>query len=1108
MDGMRHIILVIIFAGIHGFTMSQFQDFASTVGIDHIYQGTAPGAGVSFIDVNQDGWDDITLADLNGIHYYQNQNGTFEKVDLQIFFEGEVKQILWADYDNDGDFDLFVSGFEASNRLFQNIGDLEFVDSTQPAGLPTREKRHFGACFGDYNRDGFLDLYYTERKLVGEQTKNQNLLFVNQKDGTFKDLTRTTRTADFDKLPFCASFVDVNRDLWPDIYIANDKDRGNTLLINMANGTFADQSDESSSGLKMSAMSVTPGDYNQDGWSDIYISNIAVGNALLQNQGLLNEDDPLSVYFEEVAAASGTGFYDIGWGAQFLDGDNDGDIDLYVSGMTIGSESPSSSYFINLGNGAFDVESEGFIGDTVRSFSNAVGDFNRDGTPDIAVQNHAPFSFQLWSQPSSGNFIEVSLVGVQSNTQGVGSLIEVYFDNQYQSKYSTCGSGFLGQNSQHHIFGIGTSEKVDSIMIHWPSGHVDMIEDVAQGERIEIIEGSSTNGEITIDSAVLAFGATQFIKTWDAAEIDHVVRHKSFMGGGAAFFDYDADGDDDLYITGGTDIDYLYRNQNDGTFELVSYEAGLSITDQYYTLGVVTGDIDNDGFRDIFVTTWSSDSSSLAKNLLFHNQGDGTFTEIWSQETEKDTVFSIGALFLDYDLDGFLDLYVINYVAEVKFIYDDQNQIIGYDHTCFENTLYKNNGDLSFSYIDQANDTGCALAVTGTDYDGDGDQDIYIANDFGAFIQPNKLYQNDYPVQSFTNVGESTNSDLAIYGMGIAIGDIDYDLDFDYYITNFGRNVLLENQDGVFSDITDQAGVTDTWAVQDESMNVGWGTAFLDADNDMDLDLYVSNGYVPSPSFLNTDLYTFDKLYYNDGTGHFEEQNASSGIDNRFTSRGMAYSDFDNDGDVDILSVVLNVPVGVTLWNSHLFENTLEDQNWVEVRLEGTSVNRDAFGSKVIVYAGGLAQIRELNGGASHCSQHSSTLHFGLSDISMIDSIEVHWTGGKHIQKLYEISANQILDIKQDMTTSTIGNNSNFVSKIRIYPNPSSGNLIMIESTYGEAIQNVEVFDTHGRSIDSQLIRASQEKNYVRFNDNIQPGIYMLRMRIQGQSVNKKIIIQ
>lgn len=609
--------------------------------------------------------------------------------------------------------------------------------------------------------------------------------------------------------------------------------------------------------------------------------------------------------------------------------------------------------------------------------------------------------------------------------------------------------------------------------------------------------------------------AQHFVEGQQAAGIDHIVSHSSFMGGGAAFFDADNDGDDDLYITSGRNVDHFYINNGDGTFTLNSESAGFSNTSFYYTTGVVAGDMDNDGFKDLFVINWGSDTSSLSPNLFYHNNGDGTFTE--SQPFPEDASFSIGATFLDYDLDGWLDLYVVNYVSEANFLYDG-GTIIGFDHTCFSNQLYRNNGDGTFTEVGEVvnlADTGCALATTATDYDMDGDMDIYIANDFGEFIQPNKLYRNNLSQGTFTEVGAATNADLQMYGMGIAVGDIDQDLDFDYYVTNFGRNAMIRNEGQTFTDVTEECGAGNEWVVQDSALTVGWGTAFIDIDNDTDLDLYVANGYVPSPDFIPSTIFMNDKLYLNnEGELPFSDVGENYGITNKHATRGMSYSDFDNDGDIDILSVVLNVPINGSGYATLLYRNEEGNQNnWLQVTLEGVEANRDAYGSKVIVYADGKALLQEMSGGASHASHYSSRLHFGLADASMVDSVSVIWTGGRRTQTSYDFMTNQAIHIVEDTTIANVVSVNDLLQQegqLSLAPNPATESVtISWDFPAGINLQQLQLFNTTGQLVKqyaSPLL--GTEANYQMDVANLPTGVYYLLLRTDQGVLSKKLVIE
>ena len=494
--------------------------------------------------------------------------------------------------------------------------------------------------------------------------------------------------------------------------------------------------------------------------------------------------------------------------------------------------------------------------------------------------------------------------------------------------------------------------------------------------------------------------------------IDHVFNQTGFTGGGAAFFDADNDGDDDLYITSGNSLDHFYINNGDGTFTDKAIEAGFFLTSDLYTTSVTVGDVNNDGYQDLFVCTRGNVYEPFSKNLLYINQHDGTFEDVWDQILSIDKSYSMGATLVDYDSDGLLDLYVINYIDEAEFVFDQNTgEIIAYNHTCFDNLLYKNIDGISFERqsLFGAQDGGCSLAVVATDVDLDKDLDLLVANDFGEFVIPNKLYANNNPLQSFTEVSSELGMDQAIYGMGIANGDYDNDGDIDYYITNFGNNLLLENEAGQFSDVAKTLGCDDTWFVQDQYLSISWGCVFADFDNDSFLDLYVGNGWIPSPNFIDSALNQDDVLFMNN-KGQSFEQSFTSGISNTDVSRGVCYSDYDKDGDLDVFVVSQTVPSNQGGWTSKLFRNdTPELGNYLQVQLVGSTYNTNAYGSRVEIFAEDNSFVREHISGSSHCSQNSAIMHFGLDTISIVDSIKVDWFYENHKDTTYyNIDVNQL----------------------------------------------------------------------------------------------------
>ncbi|MGH1437964.1 MAG: CRTAC1 family protein, partial [Lewinella sp.] len=503
----------------------------------------------------------------------------------------------------------------------------------------------------------------------------------------------------------------------------------------------------------------------------------------------------------------------------------------------------------------------------------------------------------------------------------------------------------------------------------------------------------------------------QFSEISEELGMEHYFEDWNSIGGGAAFFDFDNDGDDDLYFTGGKLSDRLYRNDGDGTFTDVTEASGLQLTATYFTTGVTIGDIDNDGYRDIFVTTFGF-LNSLApnkRNLLYKNMGDGTFEEIAPLANLGDASRSVSATFLDHDQDGFLDLYVVNYVDRVRFTYGEDGVLNGFDHDCYDNLFYHNNGNSTFTQVaGQLNlaDAGCGLAIVNTDYDMDGDDDLYLANDFGEFVETNQMYINNLTTGVFDTIATENDINIGFYGMGIAVGDYDLDQDLDYYVSNLGANALLNNDgNGLFTNIAEQAGVTNT-STSNNLLVTSWGTAFADIDNNLYEDLFVSNGYIPAASFIATDSIDPNKLYYNNGDNSFTDISDLSGFNTPEKCRGLAYSDFDNDGDIDVF---VNVMASSPFPDAHVrfYRNDLEnDNNWIQFKLQGTQANRDAIGAKVSVFVDDLVLLREISGGGSHASQNSVTAHFGLASYTSIDSVIVTWPGGDS-ESFFDLDINQ-----------------------------------------------------------------------------------------------------
>ncbi|MEM9022732.1 MAG: CRTAC1 family protein, partial [Bacteroidota bacterium] len=496
----------------------QYNDVALNKGVEQTHGNAQYGGGVSFYDFDGDGWDDLTFATEKNkqLYFFRNRGGQFERVFLTgIENQAEAKQVIWVDYDADGDNDLLVTGNRSKTHLYQNDGTLTFTDVTVAAGIvsdpimPT-----YGAAWADVDNDGWLDLHlsnYNDTQNVYTGTNYRDYLYHNNGDGTFTDITIAAGMADtVNQLAFCSGFLDYDKDGWVDLYNIQDMTYENVLYRNNGNGSFSDVSIATGTDLVICGMGIAAGDFNNTGYLDMYVSNATGGNKLLRNDG--------NGGFTEMADSAGVGFYGIGWAVNFLDADNDRDLDIYATGSFPGTLFNSSAFYENTGNGQFtEHNGSGFEGDTLRSYSNAIGDFNQDGRPDIVVNNILNINANLWENHcAAGNWVKLDLEGTQSNLLGIGSWIEVYTAAGVYYRYTQCGSGYLGQNSQYEILGLGTATAADSIIIRWPSGTVDVLVNVQANQQIHQVEGGNSLPAPVIRpdrSAFLCTGDTMLLNT-------------------------------------------------------------------------------------------------------------------------------------------------------------------------------------------------------------------------------------------------------------------------------------------------------------------------------------------------------------------------------------------------------------------------------------------------------------------------------------------------------------------------------------------------------------------------------------------------------------------
>ena len=484
-----------------------------------------------------------------------------------------------------------------------------------------------------------------------------------------------------------------------------------------------------------------------------------------------------------------------------------------------------------------------------------------------------------------------------------------------------------------------------------------------------------------------------------------------FLGSGGGFFDYDGDGDLDLYLINGavqtenepdqTPHNVLYRNNGDNTFTDVTDETGVG--SRAYGTGAAVGDYDNDGDIDLYVANFGEDQ-------LYRNNGDGTFTDVTTHTHVGNTNWGTSCAFADVDNDGHLDLYVANYAA-----YTPENDIRceerGVHVYCgphayppVHDTFYKNNGDGTFtdaSAVFHSDDLipQHGLGVAFADYDADGDTDLYVAND----QDPNFLFQNngsDNFLPDFSpNFSEVALISGVCYndmgkeeaGMGTDFGDYDNDGWLDLTVSNYQTetNTVYHNHDGTFfTDNTITSGIAEV-----THGYLGWGIKFFDYDNDGYQDIFVANGHLMDNITLLEKHVTYPQrnlLFRNLGDGRFAKvMSEMDGLALEKVSRGAAIGDYDNDGDLDILVTNCNQ-------RPDLLQNAVGNRNnWIQIRVIGQKSNRSGIGTKIKVVTGTHVQHWEVQSGGSYLSFHDLRAHFGVGKAEQIDLLEIRWLSGQ-----------------------------------------------------------------------------------------------------------------
>ena len=579
--------------------------------------------------------------------------------------------------------------------------------------------------------------------------------------------------------------------------------------------------------------------------------------------------------------------------------------------------------------------------------------------------------------------------------------------------------------------------------------------------------------------------AQKFVEKTTASGLDHSVHTN-----GVSVADYDLDGDLDVFFvataqydsTDTTTFNRFYRNNGDGTFTDITVQSGLrqEISGRPFggmgnKFGAAWGDYDNDGYPDLCLT-------NIGPEKLFHNNGDGTFTDVTATAgiagTGNDTDTSV--MWWDYNQDGYLDLYISAWIGQ--------------------NRMYKNLGNGTFQDVTlQAGlvDTSRTWTAIPIDGNNDGIPDLYEVNDY----MPNRflIHRGDGTFVDSTaayGLGDPGN------GMGVTVGDYNNDSYFDIYLTNISSAFLCplytNTGHGSFVDENIQMGVGDTgWA---------WGTEFFDYDNDGDLDLYAANGNVIE--YGNNFL--FANRLEETGTVSFEDVSAISGADGSNEARGLVVFDYDNDGDLDLL---------VANWwkPPYLYENQSVTGNWLKVNLQGTTSNRTAYGAILRVTANGKSFYRQYDG-VDFLGQSVQPIHFGLGNINTVDELSVRWPNG--VEEIYQnIPVNQTISLTEGAGTVTaihLPQNNSVEKTFQLrdnYPNPFNGGTTIQFNLPATGPVKLAIFNSLGQRIRSETISSGKPGiNKFRWDGkdargrDVSSGYYFYQVTFRNSSKTGKML--
>jgi len=579
----------------------------------------------------------------------------------------------------------------------------------------------------------------------------------------------------------------------------------------------------------------------------------------------------------------------------------------------------------------------------------------------------------------------------------------------------------------------------------------------------------------------------QFSDITERTGIAHVCQSGELLGAGGAFVDINGDDYIDMMLAGGAQIDRIYINQKDNTFVEETWRLHYDQTDKGVTSGVSIGDVNNDGCKDIFLTTISASHS----NVLLVNNCDGTFSDRSSTSGVNDANSSIHSAFVDVNGDGFLDIYVINYIAEDGFVSDISEMTESYN----------------------ASGNGCALAVAAFKLGRSSDSlAIMIANDFGAWLQPNETLLVE---EAFTDVAQSYGLDAQMFGMGIAFTDVNADNRLDMFVSNLGENkFLVSNEHGQYADRIKEYGLGQA---EDIPNHTSWGCDFEDFNGDGYDDLIVARGHIPSAQFLDVNLQDTSILYMFDPTTQSFLRGVESEFHDSGRNRGLFTGDIDNDGDLDVCIASVSINTADEVSPNGLFriyENNFDEGNsFINIDLIN-QLNRVENFVQVFVYTdiGVFEKNKSVDG--SFCSYSDDRVFIGLGDAQVIDSVTIIWNDSSS-SSFANVEPNSFIritqgvnDIQDQMDLSVSTNEISIINDLFVSPNIIGRGSNLVEITSGSGFDQssqVIVYDMNGQifvpeyNLSSELIQLDTQA--------LPAGVYVLSVLDKLQTRNTKLVI-